>query len=205
MSQSIGLLEEDRLALIPSNYWGKHEFCFYLHDQILHMLRQYEASGIHNLVIKAFREIIRGREKEFDGVDILSWMKERNLVEPYKHHILSHVVLALTADILNFLYEALRAFEKRKFSVGFSLLRKPLKEHMLYLAWVLADDTDFISRFESKNYETLTRVSKDRRIELISKAIRQLTTSEIWIFDKSTIDCNPTLRKSWLCFPLGCE
>jgi len=34
---------------------------------------------------------------------------------------------------------------------------------------------------------------------------RQLKKGIRWIFDKSTIDCNPTLRKSWLCFPLGCE
>ena len=107
MPQSIGLLEEDRLSLIPPNYWDKHEFCFHLHDQIVHMLRQYEASGIHNVVTKAFLESIRGREHEFDGVNILEWMKGRNLIEPYRHHILSHVVLALTADMLNFLYEAL--------------------------------------------------------------------------------------------------
>ncbi len=144
------------------------------------MLKQYEASGIHNVVTSAFLESIRGREQEFEGVNILEWMKERNLIEPYRHHVLSHVVLALTADLLNFLYEALRAFEKRKFSVGFSLLRKPLKEHILYLAWVLADDADFISRFESKNYKTLSGVTKDRQIELISNAISHLASSEMF-------------------------
>ncbi len=185
MVQSIGLLEEDRLVLIPSNYWGKHEFCFYLHDQIVHMLTQYETKGIHNVVSQAFSEAIRGREQEFDSVDILQWMKEQNLVDSYRHHILGNVTLALTADMLDFLYQALRAFEKRKFSVGFSLLRKPLKEHMLYLAWILADDADFISRFESKNYETLSGVTKERRIELMSRAISQLPSSEM--FDPEVI------------------
>ena len=91
------------------------------------MLTQYEASGAHNIVHDAFLEAIRGREEEFYGVNVLALLKEKGLEEPYRHHIISHVIIALTADMLHFLFEALSAFEKRKFSVGFTLLRKALK------------------------------------------------------------------------------
>ena len=37
-------------------------------------------------------------------------------------------------------------FEKRKFAVGYALLRKPLKENLLFLSWLLADQDDFINR-----------------------------------------------------------
>jgi len=185
MSQTIGVLDENRLMLIPPEFWGKHEFSFYLHDQMLHMLIQYEASGAHNIVHDAFLEAIQGREEEFYGVNILALLKDKGLEEPYRHHIISHVIVALTADMLHFLFEALLSFEKRKFSVGFTLLRKALKEHLFYLTWVMADEADFISRFECKNYESLNGVSKNRRVELLSKAIEELATKEL--FDAEVI------------------
>jgi len=44
------------------------------------------------------------------------------------------------------------------------------------------------------------------REELEEKEAREKPRSYLWIFDKrSTIDCKPTLRKDWLCFPPGCE
>ena len=44
----------------------------------------------------------------------------------------------------------------------------------------MADEADFISRFECKNYETLNGVPKNRRIELLSKAIGELATKEFF-------------------------
>jgi hypothetical protein len=78
--------------------------------------------------------------------------------------------------MLHFIFEALTCFEKRKFSVGFAVLRKPLKEHLLYLAWILADENDFVSRFSEKNYETLRlgAVSPEQRIEIYKRAIQKL-------------------------------
>lgn len=180
---SIGFIEFDRLANIPPRHWKTHEFCFYLHDQLLHMLVQYEQSGAHNSVVEAFRNAVKGHEEKFEDVDILDFLKKHALVKPYEHHILSHVSLGIMSDMLNFLYEALTAFEKRKFSVGFSLLRKPLKEHLFFLCWLLADSSDFISRFEANNHETLNHVSKDRKIQIFSDGIQKLATPSLFSAD----------------------
>jgi len=179
---SVGYLDIDRLALIPERYWPHHEFCFFLHDQMLQLLRQYEGSDIHNIVVKAFEGVLS--EMEFPAteneveVDFLDLLKKHGMVKQYKHHIVSHVVLALTADLLNFLYEALACFEKRKFAVGFSLLRKPLKENLLFLAWLLGNEDDFIARFERDTYTTLNGMSPERREQLLSDAIQRLATKE---------------------------
>lgn len=179
-NQSLGILSEERLELLPPEYWAAHEFCFFLHDKMLELLIEYEAHGVQNIVAEAFRKIIveTGRENEFEDVNLLVYMKENSLVEPYKHYIVSHVVLALTADMLHFLYEALSCFEKRKFSVAFSLLRKPLKEHLFFLSWLLADEDDFISRFESSNYISFSGVTQEQRLSIIKKAISKLHIKE---------------------------
>ena len=73
--------------------------------RLVNLLIEYEASGAHNIVSESFQNVISGHEKEFEEIDILEFMKKNNLVEPYKHHIFSHVVMGLTSDMLHFLVD----------------------------------------------------------------------------------------------------
>jgi len=178
--QTLGILDEERLFMLPKNYWSAHEFCFYLHDKLVELLKEYDSNGVQNTVADAFYKTLEehGKLEEFENVELISYMKEAGLDEPYKHHIVSHIVMALTADMLHYLYEALMCLEKRKFSVAFTLLRKPLKEHLFFLSWVLADEGDFISRFEADNYKSFSSVTKEKRIEIIEGAISKLHVKE---------------------------
>jgi len=182
---SLGILNEERLMLLPEKYWKSHEFCFYLHDKLASMLVEYDAHGVQDMVVDAFHEAAKGKEDKIGDINLLEFMKENDLVEPYKHHLVSHTVMALTSDMLHFLYEALSCFEKRKFSVAFSLLRKPLKEHLFFLSWLLADENDFISRFEANNHISFSGISKETRIDIIEKAIKKLHVGDA--FDAETI------------------
>lgn len=179
---TIGVLDHSRLALIPPKYWKAHEFCFFLHDSVLQALVEYEQSGAHNWVTNAFEEISKDHPVEED-FDILKFMKERNLIEPYKHHLLSHLVLGLVSDMLNFIYESLDAFEKRKFAVGWSLLRKPLKENLLFLSWILSNEDEFIEKFESENYKTLNNIKKEKQLEIFDGAIKKIPNSDAFSSD----------------------
>jgi hypothetical protein len=134
---------------------------FYLHDKLVSLLKEYDAHGVQDTVTNAFYETVEkhGKLEAFEDVELVSYMKKEGLEKPYKLHIASHVVMALTADMLNYLYEALMCLEKRKFSVAFTLLRKPLKEHLFFLSWLLADENDFIQRFEADNYISFSSVS----------------------------------------------
>ncbi len=183
--RTLGIIAEERLELLPDKYRVAHEFCFYLHDKLAEMLVEYDANRVQDTVIDAFEDAIKGHEEKIENIDLIDHMKKNDLIEPYKHHLVSHTVMALTADMLHFIYEALTCLEKRKFSVAFSLLRKPLKEHLFFLSWILADEDDFISRFESNNYVSFSGVTKEKRIEIISKAIDKLHIEEV--FDAETI------------------
>ncbi len=173
---TIGVLDHSRIALIPPKYWKAHEFAFFLHDSVLQALVEYEESGAHNWVTDAFSQAVIEQQIGED-FDILKFMKDRHLIEPYKHHLISHLVLRLVGDMLNFLYEAFSAFEKRKFTVGWSLLRKPFKENLLFLSWILANEDEFIEKFESDNYKTLNNVKKEKQIEIFDAAIKKTPNS----------------------------
>lgn len=171
---SIGYLDQDRLKFIPPRYWAAHEFCFFLHDRILSLMLEYETSDVHNTVFNAVQNAIDKSEHKVESLDLIDFLKNTELFEEYKHHILSHVIIGLTSDMLNFLYEALSCFEKRKFSVAFSLLRKPIKDHLLFLSWILADEEGFISGFESEPHLKFDRISKENRLDIMKKAISKL-------------------------------
>ncbi|MCX2861966.1 hypothetical protein OOZ63_08955 [Paucibacter sp. PLA-PC-4] len=187
----LGMRPPDDLQHIPPKYWPHHEYCFYLHDQIGELLVQYEASGAHQWVADAIAKAATetGRQGELDVLDLL---KEAGLTEAVKHVLIGHLVLALTADMLHFLYEGMRCLEKRKFAVAFSLLRKPFKENMLFLAWLLADPEDFLARFEKDNYSSLNGLQPARRQEIFKLAADKLAMKEAfdgnlieqWVFSK---------------------
>lgn len=176
--QSLGYLDAERLMLMPSRYWAAHEFCFRIHDQMVELLVQYESSGAHHWMIDALQNVLNEQPDPPEEADLLNLLKKSDLQGPYKHHIVSHLVLALTSDLLHFIYEAMSCFEKRKFSVGFSLLRKPFKENLLFLAWILGDTDDFITRFESNNSKTLSGTLETQRLEIFGKAIERLRSSD---------------------------
>ncbi len=175
---SIGIIELERLVHLPPKHWKAHEFCFHLHDQIAQLLVQYEGSGAHRWVTDAFSKALADTGATDLEIDLFQFLKQRNLIRHYKHHVISHLTLGLTSDMLHFLYEALSCFEKRKFAVGFALLRKPFKENLLFLSWLLSDHDDFITRFESNTATALNGVKPEKRIEILSNAITRLATKD---------------------------
>ena len=175
---SIGIISEDRLAFIETKYHAAHEFCFFLHDHIVSALMEYESSDLHNIVPNALHEALEKSGADHDEVNIFDFLNTPEFKKYYFHYIGSHSVLALIAEMTHFIFEALRAIEKGKYAIAFSLLRKPLKEHIFFLAWILADEKDFVARFEDKPYESFNRISKDRRIEILHLAINKVKTSE---------------------------
>lgn len=181
--QSLGIINLERLSLLPPKYWRHHEFCFFLHDQIAEILVQYEQSGAHLWITDAFEETLKEHGAQDTKIEILDFLKHHDLVQLYKHHLVSHLVLGLTSDMLHFIYESMKCFEKRKFAVAFALLRKPLKENLLFLSWLLGNENDFINRFEKDNYTTLNSVTPERRLQILKDAISHLVTKEAFNAD----------------------
>ena len=181
--KALGIIDPERLLLLPSEYWREHEFCFFLHDQVGELLIQYEQSGAHRWLTDAFSKALADNGIHHADIDILEFLKQRGLVRFYQHHIVAHLVLGLTSDMLHFIYESLMCFEKRKFAVGFALLRKPLKENLLFLSWLLGNEEDFVARFEKDNYTTLNGVPPERRLQIFRDAISRLATKEAFAAD----------------------
>ena len=82
----------------------------------------------------------------------------------------------------------LGCFEKRKYIVGLNLLRKPLKESLLYLSWMHGRRDEFYDQFTKGDSKYLSQsVLGNKRREIYSDAIKNIEHGEL--FDPQFIEC----------------
>ena len=167
----IGCIPPDRLVHVPPRYHARHEFCFHLHDLMAGLLVRMEETRAGHVQIK----IAEGdAEIAKRSAHILDFLGASGRGEVERRFVINHMSIALYADMLHFIYEALRALEKRKFSVAFSLLRKPFKEGMLIAAQMCADEETFFAKLKTDAPNLLNRneLNEARTRQLLSDAIR---------------------------------
>lgn len=151
----IGLIDPDRLQNIPEKHRAQHEFCFHLHDLMAALVVQMEIKKAWHIRFEIESE--EDRRLLASGIHILEFLDKSGRGQLERRAVVNHVCSALFPDMLHFIYEALRALEKRKFTVAFSLLRKPLKEGMLIVAQMCADEATFFDRMKSDAKNLLNR------------------------------------------------
>lgn len=164
----------ERFKLMPPEFVVQHQFCFFLHDLMVRVLAGSESKRVADVHIR-FRDEA-DRNKYIAADDPISFCLETGREEIAKQIVLNQVVIPLFSDILHFIYEALKALEKRKFTVALALLRKPLKYDLLLATWLFADPDDFYERLRKSPADHLEvgGISPKRRIELIDAALSQL-------------------------------
>lgn len=167
----IGIIDSKRLKNIPKRNWAQHEFCFHLHDLMAQLLVQMELQQAGHISFAIETE--EDRKLLGSGVHILDFLEKSGRGDLERRAAINHLCNALYADMLHFIYEAIRALEKRKFTVAFSLLRKPLKEGILIAAQMCADEVAFFDKMKSNAKNLLNRR------ELNNASIKSLLESAI--------------------------
>ena len=167
----VGTIDMERLSEIPKRHWAAHEFCFYIHDLILHLTRVAEEIGAGQLQIqlrdKADHAALKAAE---DPIDFLI---ATGRAEEERRLMVNHVCRALFPDMLHFIYGGLIALERRKFTMAFSLFRKPFKEGLPILALMSADEGNFFQKLKSdpRRYFDGQEFNAPAKKEIIAAAI----------------------------------
>jgi hypothetical protein len=168
---TLNYLDPERLVLIPRRQRVQHELCFYIHDAMVNLLQAAESHEV-SVVQYTFRDKREANAFEKRN-DPTAFFLENGRRDVAMQITLNQVNLALFADLLHFVHEALRALEKRKFVVAFALLRKPLKQNLMFATWMCAEPQHFFNQLERSpaNHMEEKDLPKDRRLELLRKAI----------------------------------
>lgn len=167
---------------LPEKYRFSHEFCFFLHDQLVEALKSGEKADIF-----AHEKTMKPNEiKEIEGLEseeLLSWLETNGHEDLVLSLYYKQICAALISDMLHFIYEALQCSKKGKLTVTYALLRKPFKENLFYLEWLLGDPKGLLSRFQLGSIKKLSinsALNEDERIEVISNALKE-TSSGDWL------------------------
>ena len=151
MNPELGIIDGHQLAKIRPSFRAGHEFCFHLHDSMLSIFLELASSEYPTVRID-FESIADANLFRQAG-DPITFFLEHGQRDLAKTLSVSQAMMAIWSDFFNFIYEGLIALEKRKFVVAFSLLRKPLKENLLYLTMILVDEDHFFDKLEKSPAE----------------------------------------------------
>ncbi|HXQ65403.1 MAG TPA: hypothetical protein VN980_02430 [Alphaproteobacteria bacterium] len=172
---SIGLIPRNRLKWIPKRYKLAHAYCFFLHDECVRALVEYEAARAHLVTINFESQVSAEEFQKLAEKDPTEALLRTGYPDEARRVVVNAITMGMVSDCLHHIFEALKCFEKRKIVVGFNLLRKPLKQNLLYLAWMLGDEDGFYTEFMSGNPENLSQKKVGSlRKEIFAKAISMM-------------------------------
>ncbi|MGA3310489.1 MAG: hypothetical protein ABSD08_18045 [Xanthobacteraceae bacterium] len=140
------------------------------------MLRDAELSKAAHVSIEfSEEEQLASITKEF-GQDPIGYLEKHGYHTEVKRICINQLSLALFADMMHFVHEALKALEKRKTTVALALLRKPLKENLFFAAWMCADEDEFFHKFAKSPPDEMEseRLSASKRRQVLADAIKKL-------------------------------
>jgi len=175
------LIPSNRLKWLPAETRLAHEYCFFLHDEFVRMLVEYEGAEAHNVEFN-FSSV--QERKRFEALaktsDPVSVLRALGRDSEARRVVLNAITMAMVSDCGHHIYEALRCFEKAKVVPGFTLLRKPILDNLMYFTWIAADENGFLAAFTSGDPNKITQKALgNRRRELMQAAIELTELSNV--------------------------
>ncbi|MFZ2308509.1 MAG: hypothetical protein WAW34_14345 [Rhodoferax sp.] len=178
---SCGLIPRHRLKWIPTEHRLAHEYCYFLHDESVRLLVEYEKAEAHVVSLNFASKEEAKLFKKVAKIDSIEALRAISRHDEARRVILNTITMALVSDCMHHVYEALQCMEKRKSIVAFNLLRKPLMDNLLYLSWMLGDEDSFFNNFMEGDPALLTQKQLgNRRVAIIADALRQTALSSIF-------------------------
>jgi len=191
-------------AAFPHQLAEGWQVCDFILGQIAETLQSGEKAQIFHAKFKlrdpAHTKVIKGLSSE----QLIEWLKANNYWAEVHDLTFKLLCRALSLDFLEFATEAVRTTIRGPLTVAIALLRKPLKENLFYLEWILADPEDFFERFYGGDVDglALSKLSEERKLTIIRDSMAKTSCGE-WIepeliyelrFEKKS---NISLEPSW--------
>lgn len=181
---AIGSIPRNRLAWIPGECQLAHNYCYFLHDQAVHLLKQYEEARANHVTVKFRSKVEATRFAEIAKGSALEALRATGYPAEARQVVLNAITMAMVSDTLHHVFEALKCLEKRKSVVALNLLRKPLLDSLTYLAWMLGDEEGFYAAFTSGDPAKLSpKVLGNKRSVIIAQALAQTEVADVLTAD----------------------
>ncbi|HEX2788344.1 MAG TPA: hypothetical protein VHP32_10585 [Ignavibacteria bacterium] len=163
--------------IIPSKLRFSHDYCLFLLKHILHVQDSLIANKIyHTKILK--KDLKEEDREEFDKVlknKNFDWLIEKGYTKIHFEIIYKALIQRLIDDLIIFIREALFNSIKGDLVITFTLLRKPLKENLLILEWLLVNPKECHKLFYSDVSKISPLKTKDEKKKfLIKEALQKI-------------------------------
>ncbi|WP_206862087.1 hypothetical protein [Lysobacter changpingensis] len=139
---------------LPDEFRFAHDYAFLLHDRLTYLLVEGERTGLFLTHFSLDQVEEADRPENFPH--IFDWFEKYDRGDLLGEVLLKAVLPALLSDFCHFIFEALTCSRKGKLTVAYALLRKPLRENLHYIEWLLADPADFLNTLYAKESVALS-------------------------------------------------
>ncbi|WP_343697143.1 hypothetical protein [Flavobacterium sp.] len=169
-------IEEGEEVFISKKHQKINDLCAIIYDQLteIYIEKNYKNLLKTEIITKEHQKFID--ELNAGDIHALDYLKANNLDHEIELIISKHIFLAVTSDLINFLFESLHCAKRGKMTVAYSLLRKPFLDELFILEQLLVDRTDFVKRFfhdgNPEKYDPSN--PKIDKKEIIEKAISKI-------------------------------
>lgn len=167
--------EENLKDLLPEKFEESHNFAMYLHDSLVQIVQTGEQKDIFNSEIIFDSESEAEEMSGLSGEELWSWLdnKDEDLIKDLSY---KQIFVAVLTDLCQFVFESLQTSRKGKLTVSFALLRKPFRDDLLILEWLLADAAAIVKKFHNGKPEeyAIESTQSEEKKEIIKNAIQNL-------------------------------
>ena len=158
---------------LPIKYKELHNLCFYLHNILAQVVIEGEKKKLFDTVIKFKKN--NDTEKFQDSNDILEWLINNSYEEEFKSIVIKQVLIATISDYCHYIYEALKCSEKSKLAITYTLLRKPLKDNLLFFEWIMTNRNEFLENFQKdSNFYAIDKIDSTKKKMFIECSVNQV-------------------------------
>lgn len=162
--------------VLPYRFRFAHGYAIMLHDLIVSLF----AAANEARVFMVTFDLSPEQRKEFaaipSGEAQYGWI-ERELGEEVALQLdYRGVAFGLIRDLCQFVLEGLRASERGKTTVAYTLFRKPFQDNLLLLEWLVADRHEFLDRFRKDGPDAIApkRRKREKQIAIIAGALEKI-------------------------------
>lgn len=172
-------IENENDEILPKEYHKINNICAVIYDQVTDILHKKNYKSLFETNIKFNKKNQNLEQLENGEIHILDYLKENELNDDIENILTKHLLLSISSDFLNFVFESLSCAKKCKSNVAYALSRKPFTDELHLLEQLLVDRKSFINKFfhigDSKNYDPSYNYEKKEIIrETIKKSIEEL-------------------------------
>lgn len=169
-------MPDPRFGLLPWQFRFPHRFSQGLHDRLIDIVHHLRDDRLREITIHFRSEADAAEFAALEDDAITQWLEDREYGDVIGEVLLRQFVSGLIEDFVQFVYEALGASARGKPVVAYALLRKPLRDNLTQLEWLIAEPNGFLQAFYSLKVNKFEPQTRERTLVLprIAKVVELL-------------------------------